>query len=197
MHMTSLMREVTLEEIPRITSNITKKLKELHICSVAQLAVQIPIELALKLGDREVDVEAANRLITNARKILAQDESLFSTADQILEKRNKISRYTTGSEKFDDFLSGGFESQSITELAGEFGSGKSQICHALCIAANKLVEKSTRDDDTNKSDKNKPSATGSVIWIDTENCFRSERVYQIAEQNGLDPLCRIRNNLSL
>lgn len=186
--MTSHSKETTLDEIPDITSDIREKLKELHLDSVSQLAVQIPIELALKLGDNEVDVKAVNRLITNARKILAQDESLFSTADQILEKRNKISRYTTGSEKFDDFLSGGFESQSITELAGEFGSGKSQICHTLCIAANKIVEKSTRGDDTNNRDKNKPSATGSVIWIDTENCFRSERVYQIAEQNGLDPL---------
>lgn len=187
--MTSHSKETTLDEIPDITSDIREKLKELlHIDSVSQLAVQIPIELALKLGDDEVDVKAANRLITNARKILAQDESLFSTADQILEKRNKISRYTTGSEKFDDFLSGGFESQSITELAGEFGSGKSQICHTLCIAANKLLEKSKFASDTNNSNKNESAAAGSVIYIDTENTFRSERVYQIAEQNGLDPL---------
>ena len=178
--------EITMEDIPDITSDILDKLKELHIDSVFQLAVQVPIELALKMGDDEMDVEVANRLVTNARKVLTEHESLsrdFLTADEMLEKRNKISRYKTGSEKFDAFLNGGFESQSITELAGEFGSGKSQVCHALCIALNKFIQK----DDTTERDKNKKSA-GNVIYIDTENTFRSERVYQIAEQNGLDPL---------
>ena len=64
----------------------------------------------------------------------------------MLEKRNKISRYKTGSEKFDAFLNGGFESQSITRAAGEFGSGKSQICHALCIAANNFIIKDESPD---------------------------------------------------
>lgn len=190
-HTPSRLEEAALQNIESISSDLIEKLKELYIDSVAQLAVQIPIELALKLGDEKVDVEAANRLVANARKSLVENESLskeFLTADELLEKRNKISRYTMGSEKFDAFLEGGFESQSITELASEYGSGKSHICHALCIAANKFVEKSTLADDTNKSDKNKLSATGSVIYIDTENTFRSERVYQIAEQNRLDPL---------
>ena len=64
----------------------------------------------------------------------------FSTADVFLEKRNKLTRYATGSEDFDDLLNGGFETQAITELVGEFGSGKSQICHTLCIAANQFIE---------------------------------------------------------
>lgn len=191
MHISSRLKEVSMEDIPDITSDIIERLKELHIDSVYQLAVQTPIELASKMYNDDavvIDVQSVSTLIANARKALAENESLFSTADQILDKRNKISRYTTGSEKFDAFLEGGIESQSITEVAGEFGSGKSQICHALCIAANKLTEKSTLGDDTNKSEKNKRSITGNTIYIDTENSFRSERVYQIAERNRLDPL---------
>ena len=42
----------------------------------------------------------------------------FSTADVVLEKRNKLTRYATGSEDFDDLLNGGFETQAITELGG-------------------------------------------------------------------------------
>ena len=186
-HVSRRLKEVAMKDIPEITSDIIARLKELHIDSVSQLAVQIPMELALKLRDDDMNVEAVNRLIANARKVLTDCKILskeFLTADDLLEKRNKISRYKTCSNQFDDFLSGGFESQSITEFAGEFGSGKSQICHTLCIAANKLIEKG----DTNESDKNKCSITGSIIYVDTENTFRSERVYQIAEQNGLDPL---------
>jgi DNA repair protein RadA len=136
------------------------------------LAVQIPSELAVEISDAFIDVESAAKLIGNARKILTENEILskeFSTADDMLEKRNKISRYSTGSSNFDTFLNGGFESQSITELAGEFGSGKSQICHTLCIAANNLIENGRLGDDTNESDKNKRSMTGNVIYIDTEH----------------------------
>jgi DNA repair protein RadA len=98
----------------------------------------------------------------------------FLTADILLEKRNKLTRYATGSESFDDLLKGGFETQAITELVGEFGSGKSQICHTLCMAANKLIENNQHDD------------AGNIIFIDSENTFRANRVHQIAEQRVLN-----------
>ena len=151
---------------------------KLNINSVYQLAVQSPFDLISSYEDTSLDFNSASTIIANARKILIEHEVLakeFSTADQMLDKRNKIIRYATGADRFDALLDGGFESQSITELVGEFGSGKSQICHTLCIAANKLTER-------------KHSTSGNIIFIDTENTFRSERAYQIAEQNGLDPL---------
>jgi DNA repair protein RadA len=180
--MTSRLKEVTMEEIANITSDIIEKLKKLNIDSVYQLAVKSPVELASEYEDTSLNVESASILITNARKKLIENDVLaseFSTADEVLQKRNKLSRYITGSENFDRFLNGGFETQAITELVGEFGSGKSQICHTLCVAANQLIENSRGD---------KHSATGNIIFIDSENTFRADRVHQIAEQRGLDPL---------
>jgi len=202
--MSNRLTEVIIEDIPDITSDTVDKLRKLNINSVYQLAVQSPSELALEVSDGLFDIGEASNLIGNARKILTERQILskeFSTADDMLEKRNKISRYTTGSEKFDAFLNGGFESQAITELAGEFGSGKSQICHALCVAANNLVENSR----LGNSDENKQSKAETIIFIDTENTFRVDRVYQIAEQNGFDPLtilqkiyhCKIYNSEEL
>jgi DNA repair protein RadA len=173
-----------MEEIPDITSDTIVKLKKININSVYQLAVQNPFELALEYEDTSVSVETASTLIANARKILIDNDVLtneFSTADEFLEKRNKLSRYATGSESFDSFLSGGFETQAITELAGEFGSGKSQICHTLCVAANQLRENNRHDN------SNKHSSSGNIIFIDSESMFRADRVHQIAEQRGLDP----------
>ena len=129
-----MAKEVTLHDIPDIASDMLDKLGELNINSVYQLAVQNPSELAGELNNNFVDFHSAARLIANARKILTENEILskeFSTADDLLHKRNKISRYKTGSSNFDSFLNGGIETQSITEIAGEFGSGKSQICHTL------------------------------------------------------------------
>ena len=171
----SRLKELTMEWIPDITSDIIDKLKKLNINSVYQLAVQSPIELALEFEDTSLNVESASTLIANARKTLIDNEVLsqeFLTGDDLLEKRNKLSRYATGSESLDNLMNGGFETQAITELVGEFGSGKSQICHTLCVAASKLI----------KND------SGNIIFIDSENTFRADRVHQIAEQRGLDPL---------
>jgi DNA repair protein RadA len=181
--MSSRLKEVTMENIPDITNDIIEKLKKLNIDSVYQLAVQSPMELASEYEDTSLNIESASTLIANARKILIQNDILtseFSTADdEVLEKRNKLSRYITGSESFDRFLNGGFETQAITELVGEFGSGKSQICHTLCVAANQLIENSRHDDNH--------SATGNIIFIDSENTFRADRVHQIAKQSPEAP----------
>jgi DNA repair protein RadA len=184
MYMTSRLKEVTMEKIPDITSDMIEKLRKLNINSVHQVAVQIPSELAFELSDTFIDVESATKLIGNARKILTEKEIIskeFLTADDMLEKRNEISRYSTGSSNFDTFLNGGFETQSVTEIAGEFGSDKSQICQSLCAAAIALMENSRLDE----HESQRPPY--SIIFIDTENTFKANRVHQIAEQKNLDP----------
>src|SRR5918994_7238467 len=188
MHMPSRLKEVTMEQILHITSNMIDKLKRLNINSVYQLAVQNPAELVSEFNDTSLNVESASILIANARKILVENGILtneFSMADEVLEKRNKLTRYAIGSEDFDDLLNGGFETQAITELVGEFGSGKSQICHTLCIAAQQLIEDNRQNDVKNS---NTHFNAGDIIFIDSENAFRADRIHQIAEQRGLDPL---------
>ncbi|MGB8933802.1 MAG: hypothetical protein WCC17_01690 [Candidatus Nitrosopolaris sp.] len=49
----------------------------------------------------------------------------------MLESRKNLLRCTASSAKLDSFLKGGIETQAITEIAGEFGSRKSQICYTL------------------------------------------------------------------
>ena len=95
----------------------------------------------------------------------------FSTAQDILDRRKNLLRCTTGSAKLDSFLKGGIETQAITEIAGEFGSGKSQICYTLCVTANTPLDRK--------------GLGGNLIFIDTENTFRSERIFQIAEHRGI------------
>jgi DNA repair protein RadA len=79
----------------------------------------------------------------------------------------------------DNLLGGGIESQSITEFYGEYGSGKSQICHQLCVNAQlPLVQ---------------GGLGGAALYIDTENTFRTERIFQMAKNLGLDPEDTIKN----
>jgi DNA repair protein RadA len=75
---------------------------------------------------------------------------------------------STGSKAFNELLGGGFETGSITEIAGENGCGKTQICHQLAINCIKYLDKD-------------------VIWIDAEGTFRFNRINQIAEALNIDP----------
>jgi DNA repair protein RadA len=144
----SHVSDLQLEDLPGVQSHLISKLKQAGINSILDLAVSIPQELAAGAYEGNAvsaDAETISELVLKAKKTLSDSGALikeFSTADQVLERRKSLLRYTTGSKNLDDFLKGGVESQAITELAGEFGSGKSQICHTLCVTAAKGTQRS-------------------------------------------------------
>ena len=142
------------------------KLKSAGICTCKGLLMVTRKELlSIKgISDQKIDkmLEAANKI-----------ESLgFSKATDILTKRNNIRRITTGSSNLDKLLEGGIESMAITEAFGEFRTGKTQLCHTLCVTAQ-----------LSKEDK---GGYGKVIYIDTENTFRPERIKDIAKRYDLN-----------
>jgi DNA repair protein RadA len=193
--------DLELEDLPGVEPHLISKLKRAGIQSVLDLAVSIPHELVL--GDYEgnglaADTDTISELVMKAQKALTDSGILskeFCTAEEVLERRKSLVRFTTGSGNLDAFLKGGVETQAITEVAGEFGSGKSQICHTLCVTANLGKGK----------DREKGKVLDSIIFIDTENTFRPERIHQIAEARGLDSeeimkrvfVCRVNNSAQL
>lgn len=56
----------------------------------------------------------------------------FITASAVAEKRKLCFRISTGSKELDKLIGGGVESQSITEVFGEYRTGKTQLSHTLC-----------------------------------------------------------------
>jgi DNA repair protein RadA len=79
---------------------------------------------------------ATQKLIRDSRIM----EKEFVTAELVLEKRKSMLRCSTGSRALDELLLGGIEAQAVTEFYGEFGSGKSEICHTLCAMARQPIE---------------------------------------------------------
>lgn len=57
----------------------------------------------------------------------------FCVAGDFHRKRSNLINITTGSTEVDKILGGGIETGSITELYGEFRSGKTQMCHTLAV----------------------------------------------------------------
>ena len=105
----------------------------------------------------------------------------FQPSNIFLEKRKRLVRITTGSKELDNLLGGGFESNSITEIFGEFRTGKTQICHTLCV--------------TCQLPKENGGGAGKAIYIDTEGTFIPEKLIPIAERFGLEPEEVIQNVL--
>ena len=57
----------------------------------------------------------------------------FQKASDYYEQRKNLVFIKTGSNNLDQLLGGGLETGSITELFGEFRTGKTQLCHTLCV----------------------------------------------------------------
>ena len=132
--------DLEIQDIEGIGPTTARKLKEAGIVSVMDLAVAGAEELAVDLNSSK---ESAASFIMAAQKLLRESNILekeFVTADSALEKRKAMLRCSTGSRALNELLLGGIETQAVTEFYGEFGSGKSQICHTLCAIATQPVE---------------------------------------------------------
>jgi len=156
----------SLEEIPGIGPATISKLKEIGFKTVESVGTATIAEL-VTAGIGET---AAERVIEVARNSMA---ITFVRGDELVELRKNIRRLTTGCSSLDNLLDGGIETQSLTEFYGEFGTGKSQICHQLCVTVQLPEVQGGLD--------------GRVLYVDTEATFRTERVMQIAPRFGIDP----------
>lgn len=111
----------------------------------------------------------ADKIIKSARDLVNIG---FTTAKDVLESRQDLITLSTGSTALDELLRGGIETGSITELFGEFRTGKTQLCHQLCVTCQLPLDKG--------------GGEGKALFIDTEGTFRPQRLVSIAERYGLD-----------
>ncbi|MDD5502059.1 MAG: DNA repair and recombination protein RadA, partial [Candidatus Thermoplasmatota archaeon] len=161
-------KKIDIEDLPGVGPSIAEKLRAAGFDDMMSIAVSS----AGTISDlTEIGEGIAAKIIAAARQ--AADVGGFETGDEVYERRKKALKLTTGSKAFDQLMGGGIETGAITEMFGEFGSGKTQIAFQLCINAQMPIEKG--------------GLNGHVVFIDTENTFRPERIEQLAIGAGLDP----------
>lgn len=82
----------------------------------------------------------------------------------------------TGSQELDELFGGnGIETKAITQFYGPSATGKTQICHTLCVTVQQL------------------QTYYKTLYLDTEGTFRTERIAEIAKARGLDPNKALQN----
>ncbi|MDP2749363.1 MAG: DNA repair and recombination protein RadA [Nanoarchaeota archaeon] len=153
---------ISITDLPGVGAATAEKLELSGYDNLMAIAVATPGEIVDLTGVTEV---TSRKIIQAARQALDMG---FESGEEVLKKREKIIKITTGSKNFDAMMEGGFETGAITECFGEFGSGKTQIGHLLAVNCQ-------LEDDT-----------AVAVYIDTENTFRPERIKQLADGRGLD-----------
>ncbi len=143
-----------------------KKLKEAGICTLKRLEMVTRKELAAIRGISDAKVD---KILEALGKI---HQYGWISGTECKQQRDQVIKITTGSREFDKLLAGGVETGSITELIGEFRTGKTLMCHMLAVTAQLPTSMG--------------GGNGKVAILDTEGAFRPEKIGPIAERFGLD-----------
>ncbi|KAK3559607.1 hypothetical protein QTP86_013549 [Hemibagrus guttatus] len=182
----SFFQDIDLLQKHGINMADIKKLKSVGICTIKGIQMTTRRALCNVKGLSEAKVEKIKeaagkllvmftfkRLLEKLYSILSGIEmSGFQTASEYRMKRKQVFHVTTGSLEFDKLLGGGVESMAITEAFGEFRTGKTQLSHTLCVTAQLPGENGYTG--------------GKVIFIDSENTFRPDRLKDIADRFNVD-----------
>jgi len=148
-----------------IPSADIKKLEEAGYYTVESIAYTPKKNL---LAIKGISEAKADKIMAEAGKMVPMG---FTTATEFHQKRSEIVQITSGSQELDKLLQGGVETGSITEIFGEFRTGKSQLCHHLAVACQLPIDAG--------------GAEGKCLYIDTEGTFRPERILAVAERYEL------------
>ncbi|MFC7141269.1 DNA repair and recombination protein RadA [Halosimplex aquaticum] len=151
-----------LEELSGVGPATAEKLKDNGFDSYQGIAVASPGELS---NSADVGESSAADIINAARE--AADIGGFESGAAVLERREQIGKLTWNVDEVDDLLGGGIETQSITEVYGEFGAGKSQVTHQISV--------------TVQLPREHGGLEGSAMFIDSEDTFRPERIDQMVK----------------
>ncbi|KAK8850566.1 DNA repair protein RAD51 [Kwoniella newhampshirensis] len=149
-----------------ISAQDTKKLADAGYHTVEAVAFTPKKTLCTIKGISE---QKADKILMEACKMVPMG---FTTATEIHSRRSELVHITTGSTGLDTILGGGIETGAITELYGEFRTGKSQICHTLAVTCQLPVSMG--------------GGEGKCLYIDTEGTFRPVRMLAVAERFGLN-----------
>lgn len=154
-----------VEDLPGVGPATSEKLKELGFHTVESVATATVRELVpAGVGEKQ-----AAKIINEARNSISLS---FVRADELMKMKSNALRLATGSKAFDELLGGGLESQTITEVYGEYGVGKSILCHQLAINVQLPVTKG--------------GLNGGALYLDTEQTFRPEWIVRMAKAAGIE-----------
>jgi len=195
-----------LEDLDGIGPIKLKKLYGAGIYTIDELTQHGEESLVRML---DINWDEARKLVVIANESINTDDvfsSLLVSGREYADyRKKKIKFLTTGHEEFDE-ITDGYETGVITEFFGAFGSGKTQFTEvasimaqlpkeSCCLHCGQTTELEGDKCKVLKDPKDKKSECGGTLWgggglskygkpcrviyIDTENSYRDDRVFNI------------------
>ncbi|WP_069808291.1 DNA repair and recombination protein RadA [Vulcanisaeta thermophila] len=158
-----------LEDIEGIGPKTAQLLRSKGILSAKHLALFNPEEL-IEITDMTPD--RVDKILRSAREAVL-GANRISKATELAKSFDNITRLKTHVNSIDELLQGGLEPKAIYEFAGEFGTGKTQLCHQLSV--------------TVQMSPDKGGVAGAAVYLDTEEAFSPSRIMNIAQRFDMDP----------
>lgn len=132
--------------------------------------------------DCNLSLEVAEKVRLQAGKLAERGGFIKREGITALDLlKRKVTRFTSGCEAVDKLLGGGVRTGVITEFAGEFRTGKTNLSSQAAV--------------TVQLPKEKGGLGAGAAYIDTEGSFRAERVRKIAERFSLNATDALKNIL--
>ncbi|RLE93307.1 MAG: DNA repair and recombination protein RadA [Thermoprotei archaeon] len=172
------MEEIPVEVLKEygVKSTTITRLKKAGIYDIRKLFLFNEHDL-VDLGFGE---DTAARLVALARKMMYEHGySHIQSALEYSQVFDELECFTTGVKALDELLGGGVKVSESHELVGEYGAGKTQICHQLCVTVQLPLDRG--------------GLQAKAVYIDTEGTFTPSRVARIAERFGLEPKEALKN----
>jgi len=167
----------SLDDVPGLGPVSMKALAKEGFHNAFQVCCKNPTWLKEVTGmDRDKAAKAFDYMKKKLIEAGIFNKQEFSAAE-LLDIRETIPRLKTGCRSIDALLDGGIECDSIYEFFGKNGSGKTQNSHNFAVQCLRPKE----DGGFAEEGKDLPV----VLYIDTENTFRPERIVSILAGKGL------------
>jgi DNA repair protein RadA len=171
--------DLTVDQLDGVGAVTKKKLESFGIKNIIDIAVRGAKEVQEITG---VDKAKANAWVFNSQKLL-EDNNMIRKSDmtvtELMKYQENQERLSTKCEDVDNLFNGGLTSESVYEVYGEFGCGKTQFC--LSLAAETIAKGSD------------------VVWIDCEDTFKPRRLSEImvnrelcTEEESLEKLDKVK-----
>jgi DNA repair protein RadA len=151
--------DLTVDQLDGVGAVTKKKLESFGIKSIVDICVRGAKEVQEITG---VDKGKANSWVFNSQKILEENNFIRKSdmsVTELMAYQDNQERITTKCTEVDELFSGGLTPESVYEVYGEFGCGKTQFCLSLTA---EVIAKGEN-----------------VIWIDCEDTFRPRRLGEI------------------
>jgi DNA repair protein RadA len=158
--------EEPLLKLKSVSPEFVPVLKDAGYYTVESLAIESPHVLFERVGERRgFSIEKARGIVREARGCLKIE---IMTATDLLKEEESRLCYPTGSKCLDELLGGGIREQEITEAAGVYESGKTEIALTVALMAAAQFKANT-------------------LFFDSEGSFSAKRLCEMADARGLNP----------